>query len=79
MHCSGLNRTDNTAHLHTNFKLSSEGEQVMLSNASGQPMDLVSFDLLKTDTAYRARRGRQLVGGYAHRAEDRRAVVRIVT
>lgn len=52
VHCSGLNRSEDVNHLHTNFKLSSEGEQVMLSNASGQPMDLVSFDLLKTDTAY---------------------------
>ena len=52
IHCSGLNRSEDVRHMHTNFKLSSEGEQVMLSNASGQPMDLVSFDLLKTDTAY---------------------------
>lgn len=52
VHCSGLNRSEDPSHLHTNFKLSSEGEQVMLSNASGQPMDLVTFDLLKTDTAY---------------------------
>ena len=51
VHCSGLNRSEDFSHLHTNFKLSSEGEQVMLSNASGQPMDLVSFDLLKTDVA----------------------------
>lgn len=52
VHCSGLNRSEDVNHLHTNFKLSSEGEQVVLSNASGQPMDLVTFDLLKTDTAY---------------------------
>lgn len=51
VHCSGLNRTEDSSHLHTNFKLSSEGEQVVLSNASGQPMDMVTFDLLKTDTA----------------------------
>ena len=51
VHCSGLNRSEDPAHLHTNFKLSSEGEQVVLSNASGQPMDLVTFDLLKSDTA----------------------------
>ena len=51
VHCSGLNRSEDFNHLHTNFKLSSEGEQVMLSNPSGQPMDLVTFDLLKTDTA----------------------------
>ena len=52
VHCSGLNRSEDAAHLHTNFKLSSEGEQVLLSNAAGQPMDLVTFDLLKTDTAF---------------------------
>ena len=51
IHCSGLNRAEDVAHLHTNFKLSSEGEQVMLSDPAGKPMDLVTFDLLKTDTA----------------------------
>lgn len=51
VHCSGLNRTENPAHLHTNFKLSSEGEMVILSDASGRPRDMVTFDLLKTDTA----------------------------
>ena len=51
VHCSGLNRTENAAHLHTNFKLSSEGELVILSDASGRPKDMVTFDLLKTDTA----------------------------
>ena len=52
VHCSALNRTDNPQHLHTNFKLSSEGEQVMLSDASGQPADLATFDLIKADTAW---------------------------
>ncbi|MBR1560152.1 MAG: lamin tail domain-containing protein, partial [Clostridia bacterium] len=51
IHCSGLNRTDDPQHLHTSFKLSSEGEQVILSDASGRPRDMVTFDLLKTDTA----------------------------
>ena len=51
VHCSGLNRAENGAHLHTNFKLSSEGELVILSDASGRPRDMVTFDLLKTDTA----------------------------
>ena len=53
VHCSGANRVDDPGHLHTNFGLSSEGEQVALSNASGQLVDLVNYDLLKTDTAYR--------------------------
>ena len=52
VHCSGLSRTDNPAHLHTNFKLSSEGEQVILSDASGQPADMTAFDLLKPGTAW---------------------------
>lgn len=52
VYASGLNRTSDSSHLHTNFKLSSEGEQVVLSNALGQPLDIVTFDLLKTDTAY---------------------------
>lgn len=52
VHCSGLNRTEDPAHLHTTFKLSSEGEQVVLSNALGQPVDLADFGLLKTDAAY---------------------------
>ena len=52
VHCSGLNRLDNPSHLHTSFKLSSEGEQVMLSDATGQPVDLATFDLLKRDTAW---------------------------
>ena len=52
VHCSGLDRISDPAHLHTNFKLSSEGEQVTLSSASGQPKDQVSYDLLRTDAAY---------------------------
>lgn len=52
VYASGLNRTDDPTHLHTNFKLSSEGEQVILSNPLGQPLDIASFGLLKTDAAY---------------------------
>ncbi len=51
VHCSGLNRAEDPAHLHTSFRLSSEGETVTLSNASGQPVDAVTYDLLRTDTA----------------------------
>ena len=38
--------------LHTNFRLSSEGEDVVLSNADGQPVEIVNYGLLKTDQAY---------------------------
>ena len=51
VHCSGLDRTENPAHLHSNFKLSSEGEMVILSDANGRPRDMVTFDLLKSDSA----------------------------
>ena len=63
IHASGLDRTSDPQHLHTNFRLSSEGEQVVLSNALGQPVDIVDFGLLKTDTAYiRASDGTWSVG-----------------
>ena len=52
VYASGQDRTDDPRHLHTNFRLSSEGETVTLSDASGRPMDQVTYDLLKTDTAY---------------------------
>jgi len=52
VYCSALNRVEDTAHLHTSFRLSSEGETVTLSNASGQPVDSATYDLLHTDTAY---------------------------
>ncbi|MBM3918570.1 MAG: hypothetical protein FJ344_03580 [Sphingomonadales bacterium] len=38
--------------LHTNFRLSAAGEDVVLSNSSGQLVDLVNFPLQITDTAY---------------------------
>ena len=49
---SKLDRTEDTAQLHTNFALSSEGERVVLSNAAGRVMDRVDFDLLKADVAW---------------------------
>ncbi|NLF26518.1 MAG: hypothetical protein GX592_01365, partial [Clostridiales bacterium] len=38
--------------LHTNFKLASEGEDVVLANENGQPVDIASYDILRTDQAY---------------------------
>ena len=52
VYCSGLNRVTDPEHLHTSFRLSSEGETVTLSNASGQPVDSATYDLLHTDEAY---------------------------
>ena len=50
--CSGLNLVEDPAHLHTSFRLSTEGETVTLSNAAGQPVDRTSYDLLHTDAAW---------------------------
>ncbi len=52
VYCSGFNDVADTTQLHTGFKLSTEGETVTLSNANGQPVDTVTYDLLRTDTAY---------------------------
>ena len=52
VYCSGLNQVDDLAQLHTGFKLSTEGETLTLSNANGQPVDTVTYDLLRTDSAY---------------------------
>ena len=52
VYCSGLNQVDDPAQLHTGFKLSTEGETLTLSNANGQPVDTVTYDLLRTDSAY---------------------------
>ena len=49
---SGLDRKDDPAHLHTSFSLSSEGEEVVLSDVNGREMDSVQFDLLQRDVAW---------------------------
>lgn len=49
---SGLDKTSDSGQLHTNFRLSSEGETVLLCNSQGRIMDEVSFDLLKSDVAW---------------------------
>jgi hypothetical protein len=38
--------------LHTNFRLSASGEDLVLSDSSGQLVDLLNFPLQITDTAY---------------------------
>lgn len=52
VHASKLNRTDDPAHLHANFSLSSEGEVLLLVSPDGRIMDRVDFDLLRADQAY---------------------------
>lgn len=52
VHASKLDRKDDPAHLHTNFALSSEGEEVLLVNPEGRIADRVRVDLLKANKAW---------------------------
>ena len=52
VYASGLNRTEDPAHLHASFSLSSEGEQAVLTDAQGRVMDRAEFGLLKGDEAW---------------------------
>ena len=62
VYCSGLNRESGGC-LHTGFRLSSEGEQLVLTDASGRLVDAVEFDVMKKDAAWvRASDGSWTVG-----------------
>ena len=51
VHCSGLNRTDDPAHLHASFKLSA-GETVILSAPDGALVDSITLPKLERGQAY---------------------------
>ena len=51
VHCSGLDRRDDPAHLHTNFKLSA-GETVYLSRPDGAMISTVTLPALECGQAY---------------------------
>lgn len=51
IYASKLDRRDDSAYLHTNFGLSSEGETVLLVGPDGRIMDSVTFGLLKANVA----------------------------
>lgn len=52
VYCSGYDRRDPDKPLHTNFKLSTEKEGVILTDASGNMISEVKYDLLKADQSY---------------------------
>ena len=52
VYCSGYDRRQDANHLHTNFKLSSAGENVYLSNADGQTVSAVELPALTDGQAY---------------------------
>ncbi|MBQ4085815.1 MAG: lamin tail domain-containing protein [Clostridia bacterium] len=49
VYCSGKNRAEAGANLHTSFRLGAEGEMAVLSNAQGVVQSSVSYTNLKTD------------------------------
>ena len=52
VHCSGYDRSENTAHLHTNFRLSGEGGDVILTKNDGETAAMVEVPAMETDQAY---------------------------
>ncbi len=52
VYCSGYDRRDPAGNLHTNFRLSTEKESVLLSDSSGYMIDRVDYDLLKADQSF---------------------------
>ena len=52
VYCSGYDRRNSASNLHTNFKLSSAGESVYLSNADGQTVSAVELPALANGQAY---------------------------
>ena len=49
---SGLDMRADLEQLHASFSLSSEGETIVLCDGSGRIMDMVAFDLMKSNVAY---------------------------
>ena len=52
VHCSGLDRRENAQHLHTNFKLSADGESVYLSQPDGEVVSMVELPALEENQAW---------------------------
>lgn len=52
LHCSGYDRTSDANHLHTNFKLSSKGDTVVLTNPDEISVSLLKIPYLEADQAY---------------------------
>ena len=52
VHCSGENRRDDAAHLHTDFKISSSGEDIFLTRPDGRTASAVELPALISNQAY---------------------------
>ncbi len=52
VHCSGYDRTENVDHLHADFRLSGDGENVYLTRPDGQTVSIMEMPALNSDQAY---------------------------
>lgn len=52
VYCSGYDRADDPAHLHTGFRLSGEGETLCLTDPEGTTVSMVALPLLERGQAY---------------------------
>ena len=52
VHCSGLNRREDPNHLHTDFKIGSNGECIYLTRPDGQTVSTLELPALADDQAY---------------------------
>lgn len=52
VHCSGYNRRTDAYHLHTDFKIGSDGENIYLSQPDGHTVSMVEAPVLAVDQAY---------------------------
>ena len=52
VYCSGYDRTEDVGRLHANFRLGSDGADVVLTQSDGQTAALVAVPALETDQAY---------------------------
>ena len=52
VHCSGDDRTADSAHLHTDFKIGSDGEDIYLSRPDGHTVSVIEMPALENGQAY---------------------------
>ena len=52
VHCSGVDKKDDPKHLHANFKLNRDGEELFLTDPRGVTTSMVKVPALEADVAY---------------------------
>lgn len=62
VYCSGYDRVDADGSIHTNFRLSGDGTDVILTRSDGQTAEMVEVPALETDQAYSLVNGQWTTG-----------------